>query len=67
MAFGEAGAGLFPVASPTVAAVRRKYGVREVGRAESVRQRFYAITTERKLKHPAVVAAVGEAARGLLT
>jgi len=67
MAFGEAGAGLFPVASPTVAAVRRKYGVREVGRAESVRQRFYAITTERKLKHPAVVAVVGEAARGLLT
>jgi LysR family transcriptional activator of nhaA len=66
-AFGEAGAGLFPVALPTAADVRRKYGVREVGRAESVRQRFYAITVERKLRHPAVVAVVEQAARTLFT
>jgi LysR family transcriptional activator of nhaA len=65
--FGEAGAGLFPVALPTAAAVRRKYGVREVGRAESVRQQFYAITVERKLRHPAVVAVVAQAARTLFT
>jgi LysR family transcriptional activator of nhaA len=66
-AFGEAGTGLFPVALPTAAAVRRKYGVREVGRADGVRQRYYAITVERKLRHPAVVAIVGNAARTLFT
>ena len=65
--FGEAGAGLFPVALPTAAAVRRKYGVREIGKADGVRQRFYAITVERKLRHPAVVAVVGKAARTLFT
>ena len=65
--FGEAGAGLFPVALPTAAAVRRRYGVREIGKADGVRQRFYAITVERKLRHPAVVAVVGKAARTLFT
>ncbi len=62
-AFGEAGAGLFPVPSATEADVRRKYGVRLVGRLASVRQRFYAISVERKLKHPAVVAIAEAASR----
>jgi LysR family transcriptional activator of nhaA len=38
------------------------YGVRRVGRIEGVRERFYAITAERRLAHPAVVA-LSEAAR----
>ena len=33
-----------------------------IGRLESVRERFYAISVERKLSHPAVVA-ISEAAR----
>ena len=36
--------------------------VRVIGRAEEVRERFYAITLDRKLTHPAVVA-ISEAAR----
>jgi LysR family transcriptional regulator, transcriptional activator of nhaA len=36
--------------------VRRRYEVQIVGRAEDLRQRFYAISVERKLKHPAVLA-----------
>ena len=59
--FGQSGAGLFAVPSAIDAEVRRQYGVRLVGRVE-VLQRFYAITVERKLKHPAVVA-ISEAAR----
>ena len=59
--FGQSGAGLFAVPSAIEAEVRRQYGVRLVGRVE-VRERFYAITVERKLKHPAVVA-ITEAAR----
>jgi LysR family transcriptional regulator, transcriptional activator of nhaA len=41
--------------------VKRQYGVQVVGRLEEVRERFYAISVERKLKHPAVVA-ISEAA-----
>ncbi len=54
--FGQDGMGVF--AGPTVieADIRRRYQVRVVGRANAVRQRFYAISVERKLRHPAVVA-----------
>lgn len=53
-AFAEAGHGLF--ASPTVieAEICRMYRVRVVGRVESIRERFYAITPERRLKHESV-------------
>jgi LysR family transcriptional activator of nhaA len=44
--------------------VTRQYRVRLVGRLDTVRQRFYAITVERKLRNPAVVA-VSEGVRAL--
>ena len=46
------------------AEVRRQYRVRLVGHLDSVRQRFYAITVERKLRNPAVIA-ISERARAL--
>ncbi len=51
-------------AAPTVieAEVRQQYRVGVVGRSDAVRQQFYAISVERKIRHPAV-AAVCEAAR----
>jgi LysR family transcriptional activator of nhaA len=61
-AVGQAGVGLFPAPSPIAAELCRQLGVRSLGRIESVRQRFYAITVDRKLKHPAVIA-ICEAAR----
>jgi len=63
-AFGQAGAGLFAMPAAIEAEVRRQYRVRVVGRLESVRQRFYAITVERKLRNPAVIA-ISERARAL--
>lgn len=61
--FGEAGAGLF--ASPAVieADVKKRYSVARIGVLDSVIERFYAVSVERKLKHPAVMR-VTEAARG---
>jgi LysR family transcriptional regulator, transcriptional activator of nhaA len=55
-AFGQGGAAAFP--APTVIAreIARQYGVQPIGRVASVRERFYAISAERRLKHPAVVA-----------
>jgi LysR family transcriptional activator of nhaA len=54
--FGQAGHGLF--AGPTVIEreIARQYGVRVVGRLDEVRERFYAISPERRLQHPAVLA-----------
>jgi LysR family transcriptional activator of nhaA len=63
-AFGQAGAGLFAMPAAIEGEVRRQYRVRVVGRLDSVRQRFYAITVERKLRNPAVIA-ISERARAL--
>jgi LysR family transcriptional activator of nhaA len=54
--FGQKGAGLFAVRTAVERETQRQYGVRLVGRLGSIRERFYAISLERKLKHPAVVA-----------
>ena len=63
-AFGRAGAGLFAMPAAIETELRRQYRVRVVGRLGSVRQRFYAITVERKLRNPAVIA-ISERARTL--
>ncbi len=63
--FGQAGVGIFAVPSVTESEVRERYGVEMIGRVESVRERFYAISGERRLKHPAVIA-ITEAARSKL-
>ena len=64
-AFGAHGVGLFPAPTAAEKEVARRYGVRRLGRATGVRERFYAITVERKLSHPAV-RAISEAARHAL-
>lgn len=55
-AFGQTGRGLFPVCGLIEEEVCRQTGAKVVGKLEGVRERFYAISPERKLKHPAVVA-----------
>lgn len=60
--FGQQGVGLFAVPSAVEDEVCRQYKVRRVGRVDAVKERFYAISAERRLEHPAVVA-ISEAAR----
>jgi LysR family transcriptional activator of nhaA len=64
--FGRAGEGLFAIPDAAERDVRRHYGVKRVGRASGLRERFYAVSVERRLKHPAVVA-ISEQARQRLT
>jgi LysR family transcriptional activator of nhaA len=64
-AFGEAGVGVFPAPDAIASEVCRHYGAEPIGPMDSVVERFYAISVERKLKHPAVVA-ISEAAQGNL-
>ena len=59
---GEAGLGVFAAPDVMEKEVRHRYKVQLIARAEEVRQRFFAISVERKIKHPAVVA-ISEAAR----
>jgi len=41
------------------------YGVEVIGRSEELVEEFYAVSVERRIKHPAV-AAITQAARGRL-
>jgi LysR family transcriptional activator of nhaA len=66
-AFGADGAGIFPAPTVVEAQVIARYGVRLVGRLDEVRVRYYAISVERRLKHPAVVAVSDAARQGLFT
>ena len=61
-AFGQAGAGVFPVPLTTAQEAMRQHEVVEVGQTLEVRERFFAISVERRLSHPAVLA-VSEAAQ----
>ena len=55
-AFGQAGAGLFVAPTAIVEHVCEQYKVTEAGRIDSVVEQVYAITTERRITHPAIVA-----------
>lgn len=57
-ALGAQGLGLFAAPSVVEAEIRRAYGVRVVGRLSEVHERFWAISAERRLQHPAVLAMV---------
>jgi LysR family transcriptional activator of nhaA len=60
--FGQHGSGVFPSPSILADEIRKQHGVRVVGTSSDVVESFYAITVERRIKHPAV-AAITEAAR----
>jgi LysR family transcriptional activator of nhaA len=60
--FGQAGTGLFCAPSVIEDEVKQQYRVKLLGRTDAVQERFYAMSVERKLKHPAVVA-ISEAAQ----
>jgi len=55
-AFGETGTGVFPLPSVVEAQLRKQKGLKTIGVTNEVRTHFYAISAERKLQHPAVLA-----------
>ena len=61
-AFGQAGSGVFVAPTAIADYVCTQYGVRALGAIDAVREQLYAITTQRRLTHPAVIA-VSQAAR----
>lgn len=63
--FGEQGHGLFPAPTVIEREVARQYRVRVVGRLPTAKTGFYAISVERKFKHPAVKAIFAAARKEL--
>ncbi|MCK5666107.1 MAG: LysR family transcriptional regulator, partial [Thiotrichaceae bacterium] len=60
--FGQEGAGIFIAPSAIEAEVELQYHAICIGRIKEVKERFYAISVERKVLHP-VVAEIMETAR----
>ena len=64
-AFGEHGSGVFTSPSAVEQDVLDKYGVCAIGDTQEITERYYLISSERRIKHPAV-SAITEAARSKL-
>ena len=64
-AFGRQGGGIFMVPSVMEAETLAQFGVQCVGRTEELVEEFFAVSVERRITHPCVVA-ITDAARGQL-
>jgi LysR family transcriptional activator of nhaA len=64
-AFGEAGAGVFPTPAASVPDVVAHYQVVSLGETNEIRERFFLISAERRLTHPAARAVSEHARAGL--
>lgn len=60
--FGGRGLGFFAAPTAIERELRAELGVVPIGRTADVRERYYALSVERRLRHPAVVA-IAEGAR----
>lgn len=54
--FGQDGVGIFPASLAVAKEVTKDRDVRLIGPVEDIRERYYVISTERRLTHPAVLA-----------
>lgn len=56
MTFGRTGQGLFPAPAALAPDVAEQFNAQAVGKIPGVQEHFYAISSERRIKHPAVEA-----------
>ncbi|WPN59904.1 transcriptional activator NhaR [Pseudomonas sp. P9_31] len=66
-AFGQSGSGIFIGPSVIADEVKRQCSVELIGQTDAVSESFYAISVERKVKHPGIVAITEGARRELFT
>lgn len=64
-AFGKAGAGIFPAPAILADEISDQYGVEVIGQTQERMARYYAISVERRLSHPAVLAVTNAAQQSL--
>ncbi|OCR22126.1 LysR family transcriptional regulator [Pseudomonas syringae] len=66
-AFGKSGSGIFVAPSVIADEVQAQYGVELLGQTDAVTESFYAISVERKVKHPGIIAITESARHKLFT
>lgn len=54
--FGQEGDGVFTAPTAIESEIKRQYQVKIIGRSKTIKEKFYAISVDRILKHPAVMA-----------
>jgi LysR family transcriptional activator of nhaA len=64
-AFGREGRGVFIAPSVMEAETMQQFGVEVIGRSEELREEFFAVSVEKRITHPCVMA-ITDAARGAL-
>jgi LysR family transcriptional activator of nhaA len=64
-AFGREGRGVFMAPSVMEVATAQQFGVEVIGRSTELREEFYAVSVEKRITHPCVVA-ITDSARGQL-
>ena len=65
--FGADGVGVFPAPLAVAKDIRERYQSEELGPADGVVERFYAVSAERRPKHPAVMAIARAAKQEVLS
>lgn len=65
--FGQAGAGAFAAPKVIAREIARQYRVKPIGDATGLVERYFAISVERRLKHPGVLAISNAARSDLFT
>ena len=65
--FGQAGAGIFVAPSVIAPDIQQQYGACIMGTTEEVSEEFFALSLERRLTHPAVIAITETARHTLFT
>ncbi len=64
-AFGQTATGIFAIPSVIEDEVIRQYMVATLGRTNEITEKFYAITTEKRIRHSAIAAICNNARSGL--
>jgi LysR family transcriptional activator of nhaA len=59
--FGQSGRGIVPIPTAIEKEVKKQYGMQLVGRLDDVIDKFYAISVEKRVQHPATQAIVKQA------
>lgn len=63
--FAQGGVGVFPAPSAIEAEIMGQYDLQVVGRTKSLHARFYVLSMEQRVRHPALVAIIEGARAGL--
>jgi LysR family transcriptional activator of nhaA len=59
--FGQQGEGIFPIPTAIESLIKKQYGVHLVGRIDAVKDKFYAISAEKRVQHAATAIIVKQA------